>query len=161
MILSFRNDVTVPKFLISHLAFADLCLGLYLLLIASIDIHSMGEYFNFAFSWQYGKFEWILSRFYWFRSHFTINPLECGDFKIAHLLAEKWTHQVDTIRSMKHYTMCLNPHLKYVVDAFRWYSFDTIKINSIVHAINWINDLINAGHLAGWISEFSHSSLKW
>lgn len=50
-----RNEVTVPKFLICHLAFADLCLGLYLLLIASIDIHSMGEYFNFAYDWQYGK----------------------------------------------------------------------------------------------------------
>lgn len=37
-----------------HLAFADLCLGLYLMLIASIDAHSMGEYFNYAFDWQYG-----------------------------------------------------------------------------------------------------------
>lgn len=51
----YRNDVTVPKFLMSHLAFADLCLGLYLLLIATIDLHSMGEYFNFAYDWQYGK----------------------------------------------------------------------------------------------------------
>lgn len=47
--------MSVPKFLICHLAFADLCMGLYLLLIASIDAHSMGEYFNFAFDWQYGK----------------------------------------------------------------------------------------------------------
>lgn len=46
--------MTVSKFLISHLAFADLCLGIYLLLIASIDLHSMGEYFNFAYDWQYG-----------------------------------------------------------------------------------------------------------
>lgn len=57
LLVLFSNwkDVTVPKFLMCHLAFADLCLGLYLLLIASIDIHSMGEYFNFAFDWQYGK----------------------------------------------------------------------------------------------------------
>ncbi|XP_031619803.1 lutropin-choriogonadotropic hormone receptor-like isoform X2 [Contarinia nasturtii] len=54
VLFSNWNEVTVPKFLISHLAFADLCLGLYLLLIASIDIHSMGEYFNFAYTWQYG-----------------------------------------------------------------------------------------------------------
>ncbi|XP_055322099.1 thyrotropin receptor isoform X2 [Sitodiplosis mosellana] len=54
VLFSNWNEVTVPKFLISHLAFADLCLGLYLLLIASIDIHSMGEYFNFAYDWQYG-----------------------------------------------------------------------------------------------------------
>lgn len=51
----FSSDVSVPKFLMSHLAFADLCMGLYLLLIASIDAHSMGEYFNYAFDWQYGK----------------------------------------------------------------------------------------------------------
>lgn len=56
LLVLFSNwrDVTVPKFLMSHLAFADLCLGLYLLLIAAIDIHSMGEYFNFAYDWQYG-----------------------------------------------------------------------------------------------------------
>lgn len=53
--IEFRKDVTVPKFLMSHLAFADLCLGLYLLLIAAIDIHSMDEYFNFAYDWQYGE----------------------------------------------------------------------------------------------------------
>lgn len=56
VLFSNWNEVTVPKFLMSHLAFADLCLGLYLLLIAAIDIHTMGEYFNFAFDWQYGKF---------------------------------------------------------------------------------------------------------
>jgi thyrotropin receptor len=51
----FRADMTVPKFLMCHLSFADLCMGLYLLLIASMDAHSMGEYFNFAFDWQYGE----------------------------------------------------------------------------------------------------------
>jgi thyrotropin receptor len=55
VLLSFRSEFTVPKFLICNLALADLCMGLYLMLIASIDLHSMGEYFNFAFDWQYGK----------------------------------------------------------------------------------------------------------
>lgn len=50
----YRRELSVSKFLISHLAFADLCLGIYLLLIAAIDLHSMGEYFNFAYDWQYG-----------------------------------------------------------------------------------------------------------
>ena len=54
VILCSRSGVSVFKFLISNLAFADLCMGLYLLLVASIDIHSIGEYFNFAFDWQYG-----------------------------------------------------------------------------------------------------------
>lgn len=48
--------MTVAKFLINHLAFGDFCMGIYLLLIASIDAHSMKEYFNFAYDWQYGKF---------------------------------------------------------------------------------------------------------
>lgn len=56
------NDVTVPKFLMSHLAFADLCLGLYLMLIAAIDVHTMGEYFNFAFDWQYGELKFCFGR---------------------------------------------------------------------------------------------------
>ncbi|XP_059609436.1 lutropin-choriogonadotropic hormone receptor [Phlebotomus argentipes] len=55
VLFSNRSDVTVPKFLMSNLAFADLCMGFYLLLIAAIDAHSMGEYFNFAYDWQYGS----------------------------------------------------------------------------------------------------------
>ncbi|KAH8340697.1 hypothetical protein KR059_004551 [Drosophila kikkawai] len=55
VILSIRPESTpVPRFLMCHLAFADLCLGVYLLLVASIDAHSMGEYFNYAYDWQYG-----------------------------------------------------------------------------------------------------------
>lgn len=53
---SYRSDNhSVPKFLMCHLATADLCTGLYLLLIACIDVHSIGEYFNYAYDWQYGK----------------------------------------------------------------------------------------------------------
>jgi thyrotropin receptor len=57
VLFSNRSELTVPKFLMCNLAFADFSMGLYLLLIASIDLHSMGEYFNFAFDWQYGEFE--------------------------------------------------------------------------------------------------------
>lgn len=55
VLFSNRSELTVPKFLMCNLSFADFCMGLYLLLIASIDLHSMGEYFNFAFDWQYGE----------------------------------------------------------------------------------------------------------
>lgn len=37
-----------------NLALADLCMGLYLFLLACIDVHSIEEYFNFAYDWQYG-----------------------------------------------------------------------------------------------------------
>jgi hypothetical protein len=30
-------------------------MGLYLFLVAIQDLRSMGEYFNYAFVWQYGK----------------------------------------------------------------------------------------------------------
>jgi thyroid stimulating hormone receptor len=55
VLLSNRSEFTVPKFLMCNLALADFCMGIYLLLIASIDLHSMGEYFNLAFDWQYGE----------------------------------------------------------------------------------------------------------
>ena len=50
------ENPSVPRFLMGHLACADLCLGLYLLLIAEIDAHSMGGYFNYAYDWQYGRY---------------------------------------------------------------------------------------------------------
>nr|CAH7750302.1 unnamed protein product [Callosobruchus chinensis] len=54
VILFSESKINVSRFLICNLAFADLCMGLYLMLIASMDFHSAGEYFNFAYNWQYG-----------------------------------------------------------------------------------------------------------
>ncbi|XP_050295415.1 lutropin-choriogonadotropic hormone receptor-like isoform X2 [Anthonomus grandis grandis] len=46
--------LTVSKFLMCNLAIADLCIGVHLLLLAGIDAHSIGAYFNFAIDWQEG-----------------------------------------------------------------------------------------------------------
>ncbi|XP_070508722.1 lutropin-choriogonadotropic hormone receptor-like isoform X2 [Chironomus tepperi] len=54
VLLSNQSEFTVPKLLVCNLAFADLCMGIYLFLIALIDLHSKDEYFNYAFDWQYG-----------------------------------------------------------------------------------------------------------
>ncbi|XP_059470293.1 thyrotropin receptor-like [Neocloeon triangulifer] len=54
VLLSSRFRMTVPKFLMCNLAFADLCMGTYLLMIAAMDVHSMGAYFNYAIDWQEG-----------------------------------------------------------------------------------------------------------
>ncbi|RZF46586.1 hypothetical protein LSTR_LSTR002918 [Laodelphax striatellus] len=54
VLLSSRFRMTVPKFLMCNLALADLCMGLYLLLIAIADARSLGEYFNYAIDWQNG-----------------------------------------------------------------------------------------------------------
>lgn len=46
---------TVPSFLMAQLATADLCMGLYLLLLAAQDARSVGTYFTTAVAWQTGK----------------------------------------------------------------------------------------------------------
>ncbi|KAF8782393.1 Thyrotropin receptor like protein [Argiope bruennichi] len=54
VILTARSTMTVSKFLMCHLAFADFCMGIYLLIIASVDVRTMGTYFNHAIEWQHG-----------------------------------------------------------------------------------------------------------
>ncbi|XP_078085781.1 lutropin-choriogonadotropic hormone receptor-like isoform X3 [Mustelus asterias] len=49
-----QNKLTVPRFLMCNLAFADLCMGLYLLLIASVDLSTRSQYYNYAIDWQTG-----------------------------------------------------------------------------------------------------------
>ena len=48
-----RRQFTVTKFLIVNLAFADLCLGLYLFVLTCASIDSTGKYYNSVYSWQY------------------------------------------------------------------------------------------------------------
>ncbi|XP_074600271.1 leucine-rich repeat-containing G protein-coupled receptor 1 isoform X2 [Brevipalpus obovatus] len=54
VLMSGRFSMTVSKFLMCNLAFADFCMGLYLLIIAIIDVHTIGVYFNHAIDWQHG-----------------------------------------------------------------------------------------------------------
>ncbi|XP_069001057.1 lutropin-choriogonadotropic hormone receptor [Embiotoca jacksoni] len=49
-----RNKLTVPRFLMCHLAFADLCIGVYLLMIATVDLRTRGHYSQHAIEWQTG-----------------------------------------------------------------------------------------------------------
>ena len=48
-----RRQFTVTKFLIINLAFADLCLGLYLFVLTCASIDTTGKYYNSVYSWQY------------------------------------------------------------------------------------------------------------
>lgn len=56
LLVSFtsRNKLTVPRFLMCHLAFADLCIGIYLLMIAAVDLRTHGHYSHYAIEWQTG-----------------------------------------------------------------------------------------------------------
>ncbi|XP_046710402.1 follicle-stimulating hormone receptor isoform X2 [Silurus meridionalis] len=54
VLLSSRTKLTVPRFLMCNLAFADLCMGLYLLIIASVDVRTRSHYYNYGIEWQMG-----------------------------------------------------------------------------------------------------------
>ncbi|KAM4665223.1 thyrotropin receptor [Discoglossus pictus] len=54
ILVTSHYKLTVPRFLMCNLAFADFCMGIYLLLIASVDLHTRSEYYNHAISWQTG-----------------------------------------------------------------------------------------------------------
>ncbi|KAJ8044538.1 Lutropin-choriogonadotropic hormone receptor [Holothuria leucospilota] len=54
VLISQKRKMTVPKFLMCNLAFADFCMGVYLLLVAAVDVHTLGEYLNYTFGWQFG-----------------------------------------------------------------------------------------------------------
>ncbi|NXK36104.1 FSHR protein, partial [Piprites chloris] len=54
ILISSPYKLTVPRFLMCNLAFADLCIGIYLLFIASVDIKTKSQYYNYAIDWQTG-----------------------------------------------------------------------------------------------------------
>ncbi|KAK3507218.1 hypothetical protein QTP70_010327 [Hemibagrus guttatus] len=55
LVLLLRHQkMSVSRFLMCNLAFADLCMGFYLLLIALADYRSRQEYYNHATDWQMG-----------------------------------------------------------------------------------------------------------
>ncbi|KAJ8356571.1 hypothetical protein SKAU_G00193650 [Synaphobranchus kaupii] len=54
ILLSSHYKLSVSRFLMCNLAFADLCMGVYLLLIASVDQLTKAEYYNHAIDWQMG-----------------------------------------------------------------------------------------------------------
>uniref|UniRef100_UPI003AAA86DC lutropin-choriogonadotropic hormone receptor-like n=1 Tax=Centroberyx gerrardi TaxID=166262 RepID=UPI003AAA86DC len=54
ILLISHHKLTISRFLMCNLALADLCMGLYLMLIAFMDFHSHQEYYNHATDWQTG-----------------------------------------------------------------------------------------------------------
>lgn len=49
-----NSRLRVNHFLIMNLAFADLCIGVYLAMLAIQDVKTAGVYYNFAVDWQTG-----------------------------------------------------------------------------------------------------------
>ncbi|XP_056424022.1 follicle-stimulating hormone receptor isoform X3 [Hyla sarda] len=54
ILITSKSKFTVPKFLMCNLSFADFCMGIYLLLIACVDIKTKSQYYNYAIDWQTG-----------------------------------------------------------------------------------------------------------
>lgn len=50
--LLYHTDNKVHSFLITNLALGDLCMGLYLLIIAAVDVHYRGVYFIYDAFWR-------------------------------------------------------------------------------------------------------------
>ncbi|XP_072228346.1 thyrotropin receptor-like [Leuresthes tenuis] len=55
ILLTCQQKLSVTRFLMGNLAFADGCMGIYLLLISSVDLYTRSRYYQFAISWQTGS----------------------------------------------------------------------------------------------------------
>uniref|UniRef100_A0A8C6X0P2 Thyrotropin receptor n=1 Tax=Naja naja TaxID=35670 RepID=A0A8C6X0P2_NAJNA len=83
ILLTSHYKLTVPRFLMCNLAFADLCMGLYLLLIASVDLYTRSEYYNYAIDWQIGP-GCSTAGF------FTVFASELSIFTLTTITLERW-----------------------------------------------------------------------
>lgn len=53
VLLLSKRKISITRILMCNLAFANLCMGVFLLMIVSADMYSLGQYQNFAVRWQY------------------------------------------------------------------------------------------------------------
>ncbi|KAI1887185.1 hypothetical protein AGOR_G00203530 [Albula goreensis] len=83
VLLTSRYKLTVPRFLMCHLAFADLCMGVYLLLIASVDIHTKSHYYNYGIDWQTGPGCGVAG-------FFTVFASELSVYTLTMITLERW-----------------------------------------------------------------------
>lgn len=83
VLLTSHYKLSVPRFLMCHLAFADLCMGIYLLLIASVDLHTQSEYYNHAIDWQTGP--WCM-----LAGFISIFACELSVYTLTTITLERW-----------------------------------------------------------------------
>ncbi|XP_067285839.1 follicle-stimulating hormone receptor [Pseudorasbora parva] len=83
VLLTSRYKLTVPRFLMCHLAFADLCMGIYLLLIAGVDIYTQSHYYNYGIDWQTGAGCHVAG-------FFTVFSSELSVFTLTAITLERW-----------------------------------------------------------------------
>ncbi|KAL2076587.1 hypothetical protein ACEWY4_027816 [Coilia grayii] len=83
VLLTSHYKLSVSRFLMCHLAFADLCMGVYLLLIASVDLHTRTEYYNHAIDWQTGPGCGLAG-------FFTVFASELSVYTLTAITLERW-----------------------------------------------------------------------
>ncbi|XP_004627801.1 lutropin-choriogonadotropic hormone receptor [Octodon degus] len=83
VLLTSRYKLTVPRFLMCNLSFADFCMGIYLLLVASVDSQTRGQYYNYAIDWQTGSGCRAAG-------FFTVFASELSVYTLAVITLERW-----------------------------------------------------------------------
>ncbi|XP_009898399.2 follicle-stimulating hormone receptor [Dryobates pubescens] len=83
VIIGSQFKLTVPRFLMCNLALADLCIGIYLLFIASVDIQTRGQYYNYAIEWQTGAGCNVAG-------FFTVFASELSVYTLTAITLERW-----------------------------------------------------------------------
>ncbi|XP_056222812.1 follicle-stimulating hormone receptor [Seriola aureovittata] len=97
VLIGSRSKLTVPRFLMCHLAFADLCMGIYLAVIATVDMFTRGRYYNDAIDWQMGL-GCSAAGF------FTVFASELSVFTLTAITLERWhtiTHALRLDRKLR------------------------------------------------------------
>ncbi|KAM9831734.1 follicle-stimulating hormone receptor [Neosynchiropus ocellatus] len=103
VLLGSRSKLTVPHFLMCHLAFADLCMGIYLVFIATVDIVTRGHYYNHAIDWQNGLSCSVAGFFSVFASELSV-------FTLTAITLERWhtiTHALRLDRKLRMRHACI------------------------------------------------------
>uniref|UniRef100_H3CD69 Thyrotropin receptor n=1 Tax=Tetraodon nigroviridis TaxID=99883 RepID=H3CD69_TETNG len=97
VLLGSRSKLTVPRFLMCHLAFSDLCMGVYLVVIATVDTLTRSRYYNHAIDWQTGL-GCSAAGF------FTVFASELSVFTLTAITLERWhtiTHALQLHRRLR------------------------------------------------------------
>ncbi|KAI9546864.1 hypothetical protein NQZ68_022809 [Dissostichus eleginoides] len=97
VLLGSRSKLTVPRFLMCHLAFSDLCMGIYLIIIATVDMLTRGLYYNSAIDWQTGLGCSVAG-------FFTVFASELSVFTLTAITLERWhtiTHALRLDRKLR------------------------------------------------------------
>uniref|UniRef100_A0A8C4I7Z5 Thyroid stimulating hormone receptor n=1 Tax=Dicentrarchus labrax TaxID=13489 RepID=A0A8C4I7Z5_DICLA len=103
VLLGSRTKLTVPRFLMCHLAFSDLCMGIYLVVIATVDMLTQGQYYNHAIDWQTGLGCSVAG-------FFTVFASELSVFTLTAITLERWhtiTHALRLDRKLRLRHACI------------------------------------------------------